>query len=51
MFDAEAERQGPGLRKDSAAKQRVSRGALPAHLQRVEVMLTPEDTARARAAG
>src|SRR3984957_3850049 len=35
--DAEAEKQDP--------KRRTSRGALPAHLPRIEVRLAPEDTA------
>jgi transposase len=43
--DAEAEKQDPELRKDNAAKRRASRGALPAHLPRIEVTLAPEDTA------
>jgi transposase len=43
--DAEAEKQNPALRQDNAAKRRASRGALPAHLPRIEVTLTPEDTA------
>jgi transposase len=43
--DAEAEKQNSGLRKDNAAKRRASRGALPAHLPRIEVTLAPEDTA------
>jgi transposase len=43
--DAEAEKQNPELRKDNAAKRRASRGALPAHLPRIEVTLAPEDTA------
>jgi len=43
--DAEAEKQDPELRKDNAAKRRASRGALPAHLPRIEVTLSPEDTA------
>src|SRR5215211_6351954 len=43
--EAQAEKQDPGLRKDNAAKRRASRGALPAHLPRIEVTLTPEDTA------
>jgi len=43
--DAEAEKQNPDLRKDNAAKRRASRGALPAHLPRIEVTLAPEDTA------
>jgi hypothetical protein len=37
--DAEAEKRDPELRKDNAAKRRVSRGALPAHLPRIEVTL------------
>jgi transposase len=43
--EAEAEKQDPDLRKDNATRRRASRGALPAHLPRIEVMLTPEDTA------
>jgi transposase len=43
--EAQAEKQDPALRKDNAAKRRASRGALPAHLPRVEVTLAPEDTA------
>ena len=43
--DAEAEKQDPELRKDNAAKRRASRGALPAHLPRIEVTLAPEDAA------
>ena len=43
--DAEAEKQDPELRKDNAAKRRASRGALPAHLPRIEVTLSPDDTA------
>jgi transposase len=42
--DAQAEKQDPALRRDNAAKRRASRGALPAHLPRIEVTLTPEDT-------
>src|SRR5580692_9102580 len=41
----DAEKQDPELRKDNAAKRRASRGALPAHLPRIEVTLAPEDTA------
>ena len=33
------------LRNERVAKRRASRGALPAHLPRVEVTLLPEDTA------
>jgi transposase len=43
--DAEAEKRDPELRKDNTAKRRASRGALPAHLPRIEVTLAPEDTA------
>ena len=43
--EAEAEKRDPGLRKDNAAKRRASRGALPAHLPRIEVTLVPDDTA------
>ena len=43
--EAEAEKRDPGLRKDNAAKRRASRGALPTHLPRIEVMLAPDDTA------
>ena len=43
--DAEAEKRDPERRLDNAAKQRASRGALPAHLPRIEVTLAPEDTA------
>lgn len=43
--EAEAEKRDPTLRSDRAAKRRASRGALPAHLPRIEVTLLPEDTA------
>jgi len=43
--EAEAEKRDPELRKDNAAKRRASRGALPAHLPRIEITLTPDDTA------
>ena len=43
--DAEAERRDPALRRHRAATRRASRGALPAHLPRVEVELAPPDTA------
>src|ERR1700710_3367 len=43
--EAQAEKQDAELRKGNAAKRRASRGALPAHLPRVEVTLAPEDTA------
>jgi transposase len=41
---AEAEKRDPALRKQRAAKRRASRGALPAHLPRIEITLTPDDT-------
>lgn len=43
--DAEAEKCDPELRKEHAAKRRASRGALPAHLPRIEVVLAPESAA------
>ena len=43
--DAKAEKRDPELRQQQAAKRRASRGALPAHLPRIEVTLLPEDTA------
>src|SRR6185369_15714157 len=43
--EAEAEKQDPELRKDNATRRRASCGALPAHLLRIEVTLTPGDTA------
>src|SRR3954447_25274662 len=43
--DAQAEKQDAKLRRDNAAKRPASRGALPAHLPRIEVTLAPEDTA------
>ena len=43
--DAEAEKRDPAQRREGIAKRRASRGALPAHLPRIEVVLEPEDTA------
>lgn len=43
--EAEAEKRDPALRQDRAAKRRANRGALPAHLPRVEIVLIPENTA------
>ena len=43
--EAKAERSDPTLKQARAAKRRANRGALPAHLPRIEVMLEPEDTA------
>jgi transposase len=42
--EAEAEKRDPELRKARARKRRASRGALPDHLPRIEITLTPEDT-------
>ena len=42
---AEAEKRDPALRKQHAIKRRASRGALPAHLPRIEITLTRDDTA------
>ena len=41
---AEAERRDPEVRRQHVAKRRASRGALPAHLPRIEITLAPEDT-------
>ena len=41
---AETEKRDPELRQQRAAKRRSSRGALPAHLPRIEITLTPNDT-------
>jgi transposase len=43
--EAQAEKRDPKLRKDGAARRRASRGALPAHLPRIEVTVPPEDAA------
>ena len=43
--EADAEKQHPELRKSNAARRRANRGALPAHLPRIEVTLAPKDTA------
>jgi transposase len=43
--EAEAEKRDPTLRQDNGGRRRASRGALPAHLPRIEVTLTPDDTA------
>src|SRR5215208_5310692 len=40
---AQAERRDPALREARTAKRRARRGALPAHLPRVEVTLAPQD--------
>ena len=43
--EAEIERRDPALKQERAAKRRANRGALPAHLPRIELTLAPEDTA------
>ena len=43
--EAEAEQGDPALKRARTAKRRANRGALPAHLPRVEVTLQPDDTA------
>ena len=43
--EAEAEKHSPELRKTNTVRRRASRGRLPAHLPRVEVVLPPESTA------
>jgi transposase len=43
--EAEAEKHDPALRESRTAKRRASRGALPAHLPRVDITLLPENTA------
>jgi transposase len=43
--EAEAEKTDPTLRRARATKRRTSRGALPDHLPRVEVVIEPDDTA------
>lgn len=43
--DAEAEQRDPDLKRERTARRRASRGALPAHLPRVEVVLAPQSTA------
>ena len=43
--EAKAEQSDPALKQARAAKRRANRGALPAHLPRIEVTLELEDTA------
>ena len=42
---AETEQRDPDFKRARMAKRRANRGALPAHLPRIEVTLAPEDTA------
>ena len=46
--DAEAEKRDPDLRKARGVKRRASRGALPAHLPRIEVVVAPLAGRRSR---
>ena len=43
--EAKAEQRDPDLRRARTAKRRANRGALPAHLPRIEMVLQPQDTA------
>ena len=43
--EAKAEQRDPDLRRERTTKRRANRGALPAHLPRIEVVLEPRDTA------
>src|SRR5215472_10143356 len=42
--EAETEKRDPEVRNARTATRRASRGALPKHLPRVEITLTPDDT-------
>jgi transposase len=42
--EAEGEKRDPEKRSEGRARRRASRGALPAHLPRIDVILAPEDT-------
>jgi transposase len=42
--EAETEKRDPEQRREGTAKRRASRGALPAHLPRIDVTLAPENT-------
>jgi transposase len=44
-IEAEQEKADPGLRRRRTEKRRASRGSLPEHLPRVEIVVEPEDTA------
>jgi transposase len=43
--EAQAEKRDPALREARTVRRRARRGALPAHLPRIEVTLAPQDTA------
>jgi transposase len=42
--EADAEKRDPEKRREGRARRRASRGALPAHLPRIDVILAPDDT-------
>lgn len=44
QVQATVEKRDPELRKQNVAQRRASRGALPVHLPRIEITLTPDDT-------
>ena len=44
QLEAQGEQRDPERKQEAITKRRASRGALPAHLPRVEVTLTPDDT-------
>ena len=44
QIQAETEKSSPALRAERTRARRASRGALPAHLPRVEMTIAPEDT-------
>jgi len=44
QLEAQGEKRNPERKRDGIAKRRASRGALPAHLPRIEVTLAPDDT-------
>ena len=43
--EAEEEKKDENLKRERAKKRRANRGALPAHLQRIEQVIEPESTA------
>jgi transposase len=49
--EADAGKRDPDLRQERAARRRASRGALPAHLPRIEVVVVPDSTSCACCGG
>ncbi len=43
QLEAQGEQRDPERKQEAITKRRASRGALPAHLPRIEVTLTPDD--------